>query len=248
MPEQGVVVEVELGIEAEQVSLPGLHQGVDLQERAVGLDEGLVEVLQQRHRLLDLGRGEAEFEGDLARLEGAQPDQRIDRLEEDFFRGVGGDFLDVHPPFGAGHQGHLGGGAIDQEGDVELVKDVAAFFDQHALDDLAFRAGLVGDEGHAEHVAGVLFHLVGALGDLHPAALAAAAGVDLRLHREGPVAEPPRPVARRVAVVDHVPLGNRYPEVAQDRLCLVLVNVQSYSPGMNIFVFNALACGNRESV
>ena len=39
--EEGVVVEADLGVQGEQVALGGHHQRVDLDERAVAVDEGL---------------------------------------------------------------------------------------------------------------------------------------------------------------------------------------------------------------
>ena len=59
--------------------------------------------------------------------------------------------------------------------------DVGAFFDQQVADLLAFRTGLVGDQLHAENLAGVFAHLFERLGDLDAAALAAAASVNLGL-------------------------------------------------------------------
>jgi hypothetical protein len=46
---------------------------------------------------------------------------------------------------------------------------------------LAFRAGLVGDQLHAHDLVRVFFDLLDRLGNLHAAALAAAASMDLRL-------------------------------------------------------------------
>ena len=40
------------------------------------------------------------------------------------------------------------------EAEVELARDLQAFFDQDARDDAAFGPGLVRHERHAEHVAG----------------------------------------------------------------------------------------------
>jgi hypothetical protein len=59
------------------------------------------------------------------------------------------NFLDVHAAFGGGHHGDLLGGAVGQRGDVVFF-DVGAFLDQQVTHLLAFRAGLVGDQLHAE--------------------------------------------------------------------------------------------------
>ncbi len=47
MAEERVVVEANLGVEAEQVALLGHHQRVDLDEACVLLDEELVERAHQ---------------------------------------------------------------------------------------------------------------------------------------------------------------------------------------------------------
>ena len=82
--------------------------------------------------------------------------------------------------------------AVDQRREVELLGDVGAVLDVEAVDLLAGRAGLDRDQRRAEHLLGEGLHLVDRLGEAHAAlvagrgllelALAAAAGVDLRLH------------------------------------------------------------------
>ena len=56
-------------------------------------------------------------------------------------------------------------------------------------------AGLVGDQRHADHLLGELLGFAGGLGELDAAALAAAAGVNLRLDDGDVAAEPPRDLA-----------------------------------------------------
>ena len=82
--------------------------------------------------------------------------------------------------------------AVDQQREVELALDVAAVLDVEALDRLAGRAGLLGDQRHGRaSSAACCADLLDRLGEAHAAlavgivlelALAAAAGVDLRLH------------------------------------------------------------------
>ena len=55
------------------------------------------------------------------------------------------------------------------------------FFDQHALDHAAFRTGLMGHQRHAQDLLRDLGGFLGILGDFDAAALAASAGVNLRL-------------------------------------------------------------------
>ena len=88
--------------------------------------------------------------------------------------------------------------AVDDHADVELLPDVGALLDQQPAHLLPVRTGLVGDELHAQDLAGQRAHFVDRLGDLDPAALAAAAGVDLRLDDPDGAAERlPRPAPPR---------------------------------------------------
>ena len=64
------------------------------------------------------------------------------------------------------------------------------FLDEHAADLPALRAGLMRDQRHADHLLGELLGLVGRFRQLDAAALAAAAGMDLRLHDDDAAAEP----------------------------------------------------------
>ena len=93
-----------------------------------------------------------------------------------------GDLLDVHAALGRGHEGDAARVAVDDHAEVELARDVEALLDVEAAHLLPLGAGLVRDELHAEDLLGELPRLRGAaLRDLHAAALAATACVDLRL-------------------------------------------------------------------
>ena len=87
------------------------------------------------------------------------------------------------------------GRAIDEDAQIELALDLQPFLDQHAADLLAFGPGLMRDQRHAEHLLGELLGFVGRLGELDAAALAAAAGVNLRLDDDDVAAEAARDLA-----------------------------------------------------
>ena len=93
-----------------------------------------------------------------------------------------GDLFDLHAAFAAGDQRHALPAAVDHHADVIFLGDVRAFFDQQAPDFLPRGAGLVRHQLHAQYLARVLTHLVQRLRDLDAAALAATAGMNLRLH------------------------------------------------------------------
>ncbi len=138
--------------------------------------------------LVDLGGFEAEFEGEGAGLVGLEADGGVDVFLVDELGGGVGDLFDLHAAGLRGHEDDLGGGAVEDEAEVELAVDGGALFDEEALDLLSGGAGLVGDELHAEDGFGRGVGVVEVLGELDAAALAAAAGVDLRLDDDDGVA------------------------------------------------------------
>ena len=140
MAEERVVVEVDLGVEGEELVVLGGDEGIDLEQRGVGFDEGLVEALEERDRLVDLRGLEAEREGQLARLPCAEADGRVDGLLEDGLGSLGGDLFDLHAAGLRGHEDQLAGGAVEHDAEVELAVDGGGFFDEQPLDLLALRA------------------------------------------------------------------------------------------------------------
>ena len=79
VPEHGVVVEVDLGVETKELAGLGHDQGVDLQQAHVGPDEGAIERADELDALLDLIALELQGRGDLAAVEGRVAGSRIDR-------------------------------------------------------------------------------------------------------------------------------------------------------------------------
>ena len=138
---------------------------------------------------------------------------------------VVGDLLDVHAAFARAHQRHLLRRAVGEHGDVVLLLDVGAFLDQQAAHLLALRPGLVGDELHAEDLAGELRDLGLRARQLDAAALAAAAGVDLRLHDPDRAAELLRRLGRLADAERGIAARHRDAEAGEDFLALVFVNL-----------------------
>ena len=99
------------------------------------------------------------------------------------------DFLDVHAAGGRRHDDRAPAARSSTRPRYSSRCDREAFFHQHARHDAAFRPGLVRLERHADQVAGDALGLVGVLGQLDAAALAAAAGVNLRLDDDRAAAE-----------------------------------------------------------
>ena len=192
MAELGIVVEADLGVEHEQLALVRDRQRVDLDLRSVGAEERVIELGEHLARLLGEVAAEPERRGDCAAVVRHQSRRRIDGDRRDLLRRVVRDLLDLHSAFGRGDDRNPPALAVDEQREVEFLVDVDSVGDVEPLDLLAVRAGLDRDQSLAEHLGGMLAHLVdrmgeadaalGAVAELLELALAAAAGVDLRLH------------------------------------------------------------------
>ena len=97
---------------------------------------------------------------------------------DDGIRVGAGNLLDVDPAPGGQHQQVLLGGAVEGEAGVVLLGDVGGVLDPQPFDDVTF-------DVHAEDVAGMGSHLVGIVGELDAAGLAAPADLDLGLDDDG---------------------------------------------------------------
>ena len=104
----------------------------------------------------------------------AQPVDRIDRQARDRVGVLVGNRLDLDAALRAQHPEVLLRAAIERERRVVLLGDVGRVLDPDPLHDVAL-------DVHAEDVAGVGANLVGVLGELDAAGLAAPADLHLRL-------------------------------------------------------------------
>src|SRR5574343_483253 len=225
----GVGVEVELGVEGLDGAVAFVDQRVDFSQRSVGFHVAGVQLLQRIDAPRDRGFVHAHALGQGQRLLVGQTDQRVDEDLDDLFRGLVGNFFDVHAAFVGGHHGDGLRGAIGQRGNVVFMLDVGAFFDQQVTNLLAFRAGLVRDQLHTEDLAGVFANFFERGGNLDTAALATATGVNLGLDHPDLAAQGFGCLSRVVDGRAVNPARNRNAEFLQDLLALIFVNFHALS-------------------
>ncbi len=187
----------------------GHRERVDLDLRGVGAEKGVVEQFRDLLRLLGEFAVEAQRISDGAAVMGHEAGRRVDVEAVDLLRRVVRHVLDVHPALGRGDEGDPAALPVDEQGEVEFLRDVDAVGDVEPVHLLAGRAGLHGDERVAEHVGGGGADLVSAAGEADAALrvgrellelpLAAAARMDLRLHD---IKRPGQFLRRRHRLVD----------------------------------------------
>src|SRR5262249_44641195 len=124
--------------------------------------------------------------------------------------------------------------AIDHGAEVELLGHLEPLLDIDAADLLAGRAGLVRHELHPQDLLGELTRFGGAaLRDLHSAALAATASVDLRFDDDERIAglrcEALRGGFRLVHGEGWIAFGNGDTVLGEDLFALVLVDLHAAS-------------------
>ena len=228
--EQRVRIEVHLGIERHHAAVAGEDQRIDLGEAGVGVPERLVQPLQHAARLRHGGLRHADLARDVVRLGILQAGGRVDEDLVDLFWRMRGNLFDVHAALARSHQADPLRDAIHHHADVEFLLDVRTLLDQQAPHLLAFRPGLVRLQLHAEDLAGVLADFIHRFRHLDAAALAAAAGMDLRLDHPDLAAEF---LGRLDGLVDgKTGLAARRgdPELPQDLLALVFMDFHVMPP------------------
>ncbi|GDY61562.1 hypothetical protein SAV14893_009550 [Streptomyces avermitilis] len=213
LPEAGVVVERDLAVEGEDLPLRRTHERVHLDQYGVLAEQ----YLPEPDEYVDGRRGKPGRFRDLGRLRGGDTLGRVDGDTRHGFRAGGGHLLDLHAAFRGGDGEEAAGRAVEYVGDVELCLDVDGFGQHH----LADRVSL---DVHAEDLARREFGGGGVRGELHTTRLAAATGLDLRLHYDA-AAEPAGDDARLLGRVGD--LGPRHQDavVREEFPCLVFVQV-----------------------
>jgi hypothetical protein len=150
------------------------------------------------------------------------------------------DFLDVHAALGRDDECDTAGGAIDEQREVEFLGNVGAVGDVEAVDLLAGITRLDRHQRVAEHVGGVRADLVEREGEADAAlriraeflelALAAAAGMDLRLDDEQRPGELLRGLDRFLDGEGGMAGSDRRAELGQQFLGLIFVDVHGADP------------------
>src|SRR5690606_16707470 len=170
--ERGVVVEGDLAVEGDDLTVLGQHERVDLDERRVLALVDVPELDERRSDVAsDLGR-EARGGDDLLGLRLVDAREGVDVDLRERLGALDRELLDLHATLDARHREQRAVGAVEQEGEVELLGDLGALGDHQGLDDVAL-------DVEAEDLLGTCRGLLGTVRELDAAGLAAAARLDL---------------------------------------------------------------------
>jgi len=230
MTEQRVRIDPDLGIDAHQAAVFEHRQRVDLKERKVVFNKSLVSARHQLGELADLLASQTQRKRHIACLEGLQSYQRIDCDLEDFLGRVVRDFFDFHAALSRGHESHATAGTIDHGAEVKLARNrINIVHQQHAVNRLTERIGLVGHQILAKQVFGQRRRFIGTLDHLHAARLAATTGMDLGFEHGRGLTELDKGSCRLFRRSGQHTLVDRQTIVGQQFLGLIFVEVHRFS-------------------
>ena len=152
MAEVGVVVEVQLGVHAQDLMVGGLGERVDFDLSGVLLHEDLVELLNRLFGRLDALRAEAEVLCNLGGHLVRHAFVDVDFGGDDCLRVLLGDGLDVHAALAGGNNDRRLRAAIHEDGEVEFSAGELALHDVDRVANAALLAGLFRDQLVADHL------------------------------------------------------------------------------------------------
>lgn len=130
MAEGGVVIEQNLGIDAEHLALLGLHEGVDLNLSGLLLDEKLIQILHLSLGLGDLGALESKELRQSLRVRILHTLGDIDGLCEDLLGRLVSDGLDVHASLRRHDEHGTVVSAVEEDGEVQLTVEADSLVDK----------------------------------------------------------------------------------------------------------------------
>ena len=175
MAERGVVVEADLGVEGVHLAVGPQDQRVDLGQVAVALGEAAVQLDEDVGGAVDRLRRSSFASTQPGGPSASDSPSTGLMWSMTMASGFVAATASIStPPSARQHQQVLLGGAVERERGVVLLGDVGGVLDPHPLDDVAL-------DVHAEDVAGVRADLVGVVGELDAAGLAAPAHLHLGL-------------------------------------------------------------------
>ena len=117
--------------------------------------------------------------------------------------------------------------AVDQNSQIKFFLDRQRLFNQQPAHDAALGAGLMRHQLHAQHLVGEIARLAHRLGDLHAAAFAASAGMNLRLDHHAGRAGVEQFSGRGLGFFPrsrHRPARHGHTILLKNSFCLVLMN------------------------
>ena len=224
---EGVGIDIHFGIEGDDLILLGDDEGIDLDQRAVVIDEKFVQAGQDlAERLLQL-LFDLQPEQHLVEVIAFDPGQGIDVNLDNPLGGLFRDLLDIHTTVLTGHNGDGGRVPVRDDGEVEFFLDIDALLHQNLAHQSSFRPRLLGHQGHAQYVARRLGNLFRCPAELHPAAFSTTAGMNLRFYGHGQT-EFFGNFLYFCHAVCNPSRGYRYTVFSEQFFCLIFMNFHKY--------------------
>src|SRR5690606_26084431 len=226
---ESVVIEGELRVERDDLVGRREDERIDLREARVRVEKRRDEAAEHVRATLHGCAGESESAREDAPFVRLEPGDRIDRTTKDLLGRARGDLLDVDATFGGDHEDRHLRLAIENDTGVVLARDLGRLRHENDPDRLPGGPRLRRDEPVAEDALRLALDLVDRAAQLHAAAFAAAAGVDLRLDDPSRAAELLRDRGRLLGGRGDAAARHRHTSAREDLLRLVFVDLHRSS-------------------
>ena len=162
-----VVIEAELGVEREHAAIGRGDEWIDLEHRAIALNEKLVEIAEKFRKLLGIVAFETKSGRDFPHFVGLEAEQRMNELTDDFLGSIVRDVLDVHATFRGSNNHRTACGTVHQNREVIFVRNVHGLGYHHLTHQATSLARLHGNESFVQHFAGEIGSLLRGLDQMH---------------------------------------------------------------------------------
>lgn len=179
--EQGVVLEVELGVQRQNIPVFRHNERIDFRQGSVLFRIQAEQILQQAGAGVQVSARESQKGRGPPRLEVRQAVQRISHDTDETLRRVCGHGFNIHASVRAGHQDRAARRAIQRDRRVQLARDLLPAFHQHRAHHAAFRPVCPVISARPSREAAIRSASSGVDAGFTPSGPAPASGVDLRL-------------------------------------------------------------------
>ncbi len=150
LPEERIVLDVDLCIERDDAAVFRHDQRIDLDEARIAFLDEPREPLEDSAELRHLLPGKPQAESELPDLVVLQACCGMD-IDREYLLGIRArDLLDIHAAGGRRHDGYALGRPIHEKAQIELVLDARAALDIDLIHGQPVRAALMGHEPRAE--------------------------------------------------------------------------------------------------
>ena len=145
------IIEIHLGIQRQNLTAFGHHEGIDFCERTIGLYICTVKGGYKTNPLFELIAFKPQTECEMPRLKGLKSHAGMNDLFENFFRRRRSHLFNIHPTRTGSHNDQTRLRAVQHNTQVQFSVNIRRIFHPNRFDLLPFSTRLRSNELHANN-------------------------------------------------------------------------------------------------